>query len=99
VLEKNQLEKKSFDEAVNLAIDLLPGLRHDMALIAERRKRQARDMEGTGRVGLNIPDPIDALLRIYHPELYQKDAKLRGAAWLKFMKHPDSARFRINEKL
>ena len=99
MLEKNLLQKKTFDEAVNLALDLLPGLRHDMALIAERRKHQARDMEGTGRIALNIPDPIDDLLRVYHPELYQTDPKLRAHAWVKFMRHPDSARFRINEKL
>ena len=88
-----------FDQAVGIALDLVPGLRNDLARIAERRKHQARDMQGIGRVALEIPDPIVPLLAHYHPELYQDDDELRGKAWLRFMRHPDSERFRTNAKL
>ena len=88
----------TFDQAVSLAMDLVPGLRNDMALLAKMRKETPRDMEGIGRIALNIPDPIEPILRAYHPELYQGDAALRGEAWLRFIKHPHSERFRVHSK-
>ena len=89
----------TFDEAVNLAIDMLPGLRHDLAQIQKRRKDNATDMQGIGRVALNIPDPIIPLLQEYHPELYQEDQELAGRAWLKFINSRDAERFRTNARL
>ena len=92
-------QKLTFAQAINVACDLLPGLRNDLAINQQRRKRQAVDMQGTGRIALSIPDPLEPLLQIYHPELYQRDAEQRGKAWLRFMRHPDSEPFRTNQKL
>ena len=92
-------EKLTFMQAVGLACNLLPGLRQDLEANRQQRKHQARDMEGIGRIALSIPDPLEPLLRIYHPELYQTDAELRGKAWRRFMHHPDSEPFRTNQKL
>ena len=89
----------TFMQAVGVACDLLPGLRSDLNQNQQHRNAQARDMQGIGRIALSIPEPIEPLLRIYHPELYQADAELRGKAWLRFMKHPDSAPFRTYAKL
>lgn len=77
---------------------LLPGLRYDLNLIAKKRKEPARDMEGVGRLALSIPEPAEALLQVWHPELYQKDAELRAKAWKAFIFHPDSAPFRTQAR-
>ena len=89
----------TFDQAVEVAISVLPGLRHDLNLLVEMRKNDCKDMEGVGRWGLSVPDPIMPLLREYHPEIFQEDVHLANAAWLKFMKHPDSERFRVQTKI
>jgi len=88
-----------FIQAVDLAIATVPGLRHDFNIMAERRKNTMRDMEGVGRWALSIPEPIEPLLKAYHPELYQDDIKAQQEAWLKFIQHPDSLYFRTQDNL
>ena len=89
----------TFNEAVSLAISMLPGLRHDLNLLSEMRKNECKDMEGIGRWGVSIPDPIMPLMKEYWPQCFQDDVKLANAAWLKFMQHPDSERFRVQTKI
>jgi hypothetical protein len=85
-------------EAFTLACETVPGLRHDMTVIKARRNQARKDMDGLGRWGLTIPDPILPLLQEYKPELFQDDGELAGRAWLRFIKHPDSKPFRVSAK-
>jgi hypothetical protein len=89
----------TFNEAVDLAISVLPGLRTDLNQLAEMRKNECKDMEGVGRWGLSIPDPIMPILKEYWPEMFQEDTELANRAWLRFMQHPDSARFRVQQTI
>jgi len=89
----------TFLESVRYAADLMPGLAHDMRRLTRLRKDQARDMEGIGRIALSIPDPVWPLLEQFHPELFTSDEQQNGREWLRFMKHPDSAPFRVNMRL
>ena len=94
-----QHRQLTFDQSIDLALDLLPGLRHDFQIIADQRKSKARDMEGVGRIGLSIPDPVMPILKQYFPELFQTDTELQGKAWLKFMMLPESERFKVQRTL
>ena len=94
-----QHSRLSFDQAINLALDLLPGLRHDFQVIADLRKKTPRDMEGVGRYGLKIPDPVMPIIREYFPDCFQEDTDLQGKAWLKFMNRPEAERFKVQRKL
>ena len=89
----------TFDQAIDYAINHIPGLKHDFELMAKKRKDGARDMQGIGRIGLSIPDPLYGLVVAYHPDLENPDYDIQHNAWLKFMRHPHSERFRINSKL
>ncbi len=81
-----------------MAVDVLPGLRHDMALIDERRKSTMKDIDGVGRWGVSIPAPVMSILEQYKPELFQDDIQLQNRAWLQFIKHSDSKPFRVSDK-
>ncbi len=94
-----QHSQLTFDQAINLALDLLPGLRHDFQVIADLRKSKARDMPGVGRYGLKIPDPCMPIFRQYFPDLFQDDTELQGKAWLKFMQKPEAERFKVQRTL
>ena len=87
-----------FDQAIALAIDLVPGLRHDMNQIADMRKGGPKDMQGIGRMALRIPDPVLPIVRAYHPELYEGTKEETARAWRRFMRHPHSERFRVHPK-
>lgn len=89
----------NFQQAVQLAIDLIPGVKQDLKITQQRRNKRARDMQGIGRLALEIPEPIIPILKKFHPELYQDDKRLQARAWELFIKHPDSALFRANEKI
>lgn len=89
----------TFIEAITLACNVLPGLKNDMDIIRERAKGKAKDMQGIGRLGLVIPDPLLKILEEYKPELFQSDLQLKNKAWLKFIKHSDSKPFRVSSKL
>ncbi len=89
----------NFKQAVDVALHTVPGLRHDMNIIAERRKNDSRDMEGIGRWGLEIPDPIMPLLQLYWPNIFNQDTDISHREWLKFMNHPDSEQFRVKPRL
>ena len=89
----------TFDQAISYAIDVIPHLKKQMETIKRRRIDGARDMEGIGRIGLELPDPLYGLVIAYHPDLESPDRETNAKAWLKFMKHPDSERFRVNTKL
>lgn len=89
----------SFLEAVRYAANEVPGLAHDMKFIAELRKGQPKDMQGIGRFGVKIPDPIMELMRGYFPALFQEDSELRQLAWIKWMKSSDAQPFRVGRKL
>ena len=94
-----QHRQLTFDEAINLALDLVPGLRHDFQVIADLRKHKARDIEGVGRYGLKIPDPVMPILQQYFPDCFQDDADLAGKALLKFMQRPEAERFKVQRIL
>ena len=95
----NQHRQLTFDDAINVALDLLPALRHDFQVIADLRKSRARDMPGVGRMGLKIPDPCLPILKAYFPDCFQEDAELAGKAWLKFMQLPEAERFKLQRIL
>ena len=90
----------TFLEALDFAASADPKLKLTLKLIKERRQKQAKDTS-FGRVALSIPDVpvVEALLRNYHPELYQDDIKLNADSWVKFMKHPHSEPFRTNARI
>lgn len=90
----------TFLQAVKIAYDTVPGLKHDMDRLKELRKKEHhKDMEGVGRIALNIPDPIKPLLKAYFPELYQADSQLAAKEWKRFINSPDSQPFRVGSKL
>jgi len=89
----------SFDQAIDYAINAIPGLKGDMAILQERRKNQAKDLQALGRVGLSIPDPLMGLVYAFHPDLMNEDSETQNRAWRAFMRHPHSERFRVNHKI
>ena len=89
----------TFDQAIDYAINAIPGLKGDMAILAERRKKQNKDLQAIGRVGVSIPDPLMGLVIAYHPDLDAPDNETQNRAWQAFMRHPHSERFRVNEKI
>ncbi len=89
----------TFSEAVSLTIALVPGLKGDMQRLQELRKQKPKDMDGVGRIGLNIPNPLIPILKQYKPELYQSDKQLADRAWLRFIQSPESELFRVNSQL
>jgi len=88
----------TFLQALEMMINNVQGLRHDMNHIKTMRTQSARDMDGIGRLALSIPDPAMKLLEQYHPELFQSDQRLAAAAWSRFIKHPDSKPFRTRSR-
>lgn len=64
-------------------------LRGAAGVCAERRKDQARDIEGLGRCAASIPQPYYRLIEKLYPELSPKhnpDQADRNRAWLKWLK-------------
>ena len=93
------MRQMKFNQALQVLIDTVPGLSHDLNLLAERRKTQAKMMDGIGQWGLSIPDPVEPVLRMFYPELYQDDYEQQAMAWKAFMRNPDSMPFRIQRKI
>jgi len=90
----------TFLQAVKIAYDTIPGLKHDMDRLRDLRKSDNhKDMDGIGRMALSIPDPIKPLLKAYFPELYQDDQQLAAVQWKRFIKSADSLPFRVAGKI
>lgn len=89
----------NFQQACQLAISIDPALRHDLEITANKRKEQARDMQGIGRTALDIPEPLLKLAYDYFPDLNSPDKEISAKAWLKFMQSSDAEIFRCNAKL
>lgn len=96
-MQKNTL---TFLEALQFAADCDPKLKLTLQLIKERRKRRANDM-GIGRVALDLTQApvVEALLKNYHPELFQDDSELSAKSMRGFINHPDSEPFRVNDRI
>ena len=70
------------------------------AFAAELRKEGGvRDRDGLGRLALTIPPGDYQALRRANPDLASSDAKVRTAAWKKFMRSPESLPYRVRDKI
>ena len=61
---------------------------------SKMRQTLPRDIcSGTMRLALHLSDLEHEFLQTFNPELQDES----GAAWAKFIAHPDSAPFRVNK--
>lgn len=69
------------------------------AVAATRREHPVADRPGFGRWALSVPLEDHAQLVRKYPELGSPDARIRSAAWLRFIKSPESAPYRMRDRI
>lgn len=68
--------------------------------LAEMRKADPmRDFEGLGRWALSVPFEDWLALRQKYPDLAAQDVEVKSAAWMRFIRSPESAPFKVRVKV